>query len=829
MKTLPDSLDKTQLRRWFADQGWKPFPFQEEVWRAWQASESGLIHSPTGTGKTYAVWFAYLLQAFSGEVSDVGRRGPLRLLWVTPLRALAVDICLSLERPLKALGLPFEVEFRTSDTATSIKKRQSRSLPHVLITTPESLSLLLSYPGSSKQFEGLKGVIVDEWHELISTKRGVQTELALARLRRWCPALRIWGLSATLGNLETALAALLGSRAREGRLVDGRTEQATEIECLIPTRVETFPRGGHMGTRMLAPVIRRIEEGGSTLLFTNTRSQTETWYQAILQRRPDWAGLLAIHHGSIERKTRVWVEDGLRNGRLKCVVCTSSLDLGVDFSPVDQVIQVGSSRGVGRFLQRAGRSGHQPGRASRIICVPTNALELIEVAALRDAVAAGRIEERRPLERPLDLLIQHLVTVAAGGGFDSEALLAEIRETHAYRNLQDAEWHWAVDFISRGGQALQAYPDYRRVRAEEHRYVAADAKLVRRHRMSIGTITSDASLEVRFSNGRRVGQVEESFLAKLKPGDRFVLAGSILELLRIRDSVAWVRRAPDSRGLIPRWMGGRMPLSSCLADSVRSRLGEAASGRLRGREMKSAGPVLELQRRWSMIPSPGILLVERLRTREGHHLFFYPFEGRLVHEGLAALTAWRLGQAEPRSFSISCNDYGFELLSPEPFRLPQNWDRSLFAETALAADIESSLNATEMGRQQFREISRVAGLIFEGYPGSRKRDRQIQVSSGLLYDVLSRYDPDNLLLDQARREVLESRLEVSRLKTALDRISHMEIVLKEIKRPTPLAFPLIVSRLRQRLSSEKLEDRVQRMIVQLEKAADRNAELSPQD
>ncbi|HYF40080.1 MAG TPA: helicase-related protein, partial [Gemmatimonadales bacterium] len=557
----------------------------------------------------------------------------------------------------------------------------------------------------------------------------------------------------------------------------------------------------------------------TSLVFTNTRATAELWFQALLSARPDWAGVIALHHGSLDRTTREWVEDGIRDGRLRCVVCTSTLDLGVDFTPVDRVLQVGSPKAVGRLIQRAGRSGHRPGAVSRLTCVPTNALELVDVAAARDALASGSIESRPPVERPLDLLAQHAVTIAVGGGFRPADLLQEVRTTRAYRDLTDGEWGWVMDFITRGGSALSAYPEYNKVVERDGCYVARDRMVAMRHRMSIGTIVSESAMTVRFVRGKTLGTVEENFIARLRPGDVFTFAGRTLKFVRVRDMTAWVRSAQETSSVVPHWTGARLPLSSELAASVRGKLDEARRGIYDGPEMEAVRPILELQARWSCVPAVDELLIERVKTREGHHLFFYPVEGRLVHEGLAALCAYRLAQLGPITFTLAANDYGFELLSPEPARLEMAIEAGLLSADHLLHDIPASLNAAELARRQFREIARVAGLIFQGYPGGSKSVKQVQASSGLLYDVFARYDPENLLLFQAHREVLEKQLEQSRLGRTLERIGAGRISIKDVERPTPLAFALLVDRAREQVSSEKFVDRVRRMVAPLERAA----------
>ena len=833
----------TQIAGWFSGRGWKVFPFQKQAWEAWLDGASGLIHATTGTGKTLAAWLGPVAQALAESERDPSATadGPLRLLWITPLRALALDTLHSLREPLSQLGLNWTIESRTGDSSPAERRRQQQRLPRVLVTTPESLSLLLTRADAPHQFRELRGIVCDEWHELLASKRGVQTELALARLRRWRPELRTWGLSATLGNLAEALAVLVGrpiesaqpndqpselsttSLSPPPRIIEGSSRKKVLVDSLIPSRMDRFPWAGHLGLNQLQDVIRSVEEAQSTLIFTNTRSQTEAWYHALLQARPDWAGLIALHHGSLEPETRTWVEDGLRAGRLKCVVCTSSLDLGVDFSPVDRVLQVGSPRGVARLLQRAGRSGHRPGSTSQVTCVPTHALELVESAAARDAIAARQLEGRPPWRCPVDVLCQHLVTIAVGGGFEPQDLFQEVRSTSAFADLSESEFQWALDFVARGGQSLAAYPDYHRLREESGRYVPGSERIARQHRMTVGTITGDASLIVQMLNGARLGTIEENFLAKVQPGETFLFAGRAVELVQIRDMKAWVRKAPNARDAkIPRWNGGRMPLSTELAAAVRRRLQQACDGIFEGPEMQSVKPMLLLQAHWSAIPRCQQLLLERIRSREGHHILLYPFAGRLVHEGLAALIAFRLSRKRPATFTMSINDYGFELLSTVEIPEEEITDLALYASDRLTEELQQCLNAAEMGRRQFREIARIAGLVFQGYPGQQRTARQLQASSGLLFDVFANYEPDNLLLRQARTEVLERQLEHTRLAATLQQIRDSEWIVTRPQRLTPLAFPLVVARLRERLSSEKLSERVARMTVQLESAAGSN-------
>jgi ATP-dependent helicase Lhr and Lhr-like helicase len=829
------SKGPVDIERWFEERGWLAFDFQREVWSAVAAGESGLLHATTGAGKTYAVWFA----ALSAALGDVGAGPPppdvetpssprgsrwshagLKLLWITPMRALASDSARALAAPLSALGAGWQVGLRTGDTPSAERARQDRRQPDALVTTPESLSLMLSRADSPSTLGRVAMVVVDEWHELMGNKRGVQVQLALARLRRFNPDLIVWGLSATLGNLPHAMDVLLSRSG--GRLVRGALPKSMHVDTLLPdVATGRFPWGGHLGIAMLKPVVAEIDGSDSTLVFTNTRSQAELWYQAILAARPDWAGLIALHHGSLDKSVREWVEAGLKDGRLKAVVCTSSLDLGVDFSPVERVLQVGSAKGVARLLQRAGRSGHSPHRPSRVTLVPTHALELVEGAAARDAVAAGRIEPRSSPSKPLDVLVQHLVTVALGTGFEPARLLDEVRTCHAYRSLTDEEWAWALDFVCRGGGSLSAYPEYHRVVPDEAGvFRVPDRRIGMRHRMSIGTIVADASMQVKWLTGGTIGSVEESFIGRLRRGDRFLFGGRLLELVRVHEMTAYVRKATGTSGAVPRWQGGRMPLSNEMADAVLGRLEQAERGVFDGGDMALARPLLELQQAWSRLPSRSTLLAEAWRSREGHHLYLYPFAGRSAHVGLASLLAWRVARAAPASFSIAVNDYGFELVAPEPVDWRGLADGTLLSPDRLLEDVLDSLNSGELSSRRFREIARVAGLVFQGFPGASKSTRQLQASSSLFYEVFRNHDPQNLLLAQARTEVLEQELDIARLRQSLQRLGSLRLEWVDIERPTPFAFPLLIERLREKLSTEKLSDRVARMVRDLEAAAD---------
>lgn len=808
--TLPTSASwrraESRLVAWFASQGRRPAPFQRTAWRHWAAGDDGLIHAPTGTGKTLAAAGGPLIHGALHPATG------LQLLWITPLRSLATDTTQHLSAAVEAMGLPWRVLRRTGDSGSGERARLRRGACELLVTTPESLALLLSYPDAAERFARLQGIVVDEWHELIGNKRGTLLLLGLARLRRYRPNVRVWGLSATLGNLDEALAAL----TPRGVLVGASSPKKIIVESAIPEAGERFPWAGHLGLRQLPRVLATLMEARSSLLFANTRSQAELWHEALASVWPEDPRTLALHHGSIDPKLRFATEEALREGALRCVVATSSLDLGVDFSSVERVIQVGSPKSVARLLQRAGRSGHQPGAPSRILCVPTHLLELADIAATRDALRQGHLEPRHPRKGCLDVLAQHLTTLAVGGGFEADEAYAEITSAWPYASLPRERFDATLRFLVTGGSALAAYPEYRKLVLHEGRYVVSAPRIVRMHRLSIGTITSDGSLQVRYLKGARLGSVEESFIARLRPGDRFLFAGRNLELVRVRDMTAYVRAANSRRGGVPRWQGGRLPLSGELSDHLRHTLATPDSSP----EMKRLSPLLAIQRRQSAVPGEGETLCERVRTRDGDYLFLYPFAGHLAHEGMAALLAYRLSLIHPADYGYAVNDYGLTITAASLPLLDAATMKALLHPFRLATDIVRSVNLVELSRRQFREIARVAGLVFNGYPAQSKTLRQLQASSGLLYDVLRRHDPEHPLLWQADREVLDLHLEVRRLRQSLLRMSRSALLWKELPRLTPLSFPLWVERLRGGISADDWQSRVERMRASLEAKAD---------
>lgn len=819
------------ITEWLAGKGLHPFAFQEETWRHIINHQSGLVNAPTGCGKTFAVFLGAIICFINSYPDSYTKRknNHLQLIWITPLRALATDIARVMREVVQELGIHWKIGIRNGDTTLAERQKQRRNVPEVLIITPESLHLLLALKDNAVIFQSLNIIAVDEWHELLGNKRGVQVELALSRIFRMISpsptgkSPTLWGISATIGNLEEAKDVLLSplfpyGEKTGGNIVKANMDKQIVIESIIPDEIEKYPWAGHLGMKLVDKVIPIIEQSNTTLIFLNTRSMSERWYQTILDIAPHLAGAIALHHGSIERELRNWIENALHSQKLKVVVCTSSLDLGVDFRPVDTVIQVGSPKGVARFMQRAGRSGHQPGEISKIYFLPTHSLELLEAAALKKAIEEEVIESKQPMLLCFDVLIQYLCTLAVGDGFDPQATYKEVKTTFCFHSLTEEEWNKVLLHITEGGIALQHYDEYKKVELENGLYKIKNRRIAMRHRMNIGTIVSDAMLKVKLLNGKYIGVIEEWFISRLNPGAIFTLAGRNLELIGTKDMTANVRLSKSKKSIIPSWMGGRMSLSANLGMMLRITLDAAINKNAKGKEVQALLPLLELQKSLSHVPNVNELLIEQIETEDGFHLFVYPFEGRLVHEAMAALLAYRISLITPITFSIAMNDYGFELLSDQPIPVDDSNVLELFTADDLLADIQRSVNSVEMAKRKFRDIAVIGGLITQGYPGEQKKSRHLQASASLLFKVFSEYEPDNLLLRQAYQEVLDQQMEEVRLRDALRRIGQSDIVITYPQQLTPFCFPIKVDDLnRDNLSSEKMEDRVKRMQVRLGK------------
>lgn len=805
------------IESWFSRQGWTPLPFQKQAWQAQLAGRSGLIQVPTGSGKTYAAVMGAIATMLAEKQPPKG----LRLLYITPLRALSRDLELALLQPITTMGWPITVGTRNGDTASAVRSKQLKNPPNILITTPESLALLQANKRSEVLVEGLQSVVLDEWHELLGSKRGIQAELALSWLRQQRPGLQTWVISATIGNLDDAARHGLGVGADEPELITTTKAKQLQIRSVIPETIDGFPWAGHLGLRMYEQLVDRLSPAISTLLFTNTRNQSERWYQCLRFACPEMEGLLALHHSAIDRSERERIEASVKAGELRWVVCTSSLDLGVDFQPVERVVQIGSPKNLARLLQRAGRSAHLPGGTSQVLFMPTNALELLEVSAVRRGLEAGLVESRKPPRHALDVLLQHLTTLACGSGFEPISTLETVRTTASFASLREEDWQWCLRFLEVGGDCLGAYPRYRKLERDENGcFRISNQSIARLHRLNIGTITSAPAIRVRFIRGAVLGHVEENFISQLKPKDVFFFSGRQLELVRLRDMTAYVKASTKKSTTVPAWAGGQMALSDLLTEHLRQEVARAANGELDTPELQALAPLFLRQQDLSTIPRADQLLVETCTTREGSHLYVYPFEGRFVHEGLGFLLASRLTDLEKGTITVSVNDYGFELLAPRSFPmqvLVEHQLEDLLRLDDLEADLERALNLSELCRRRFRAIAQVAGLTVQGYPGSSKTTGQLQISAALIYDVFERHEPGNRLLLQARAEVLEEQLELPRLRQALERIASSEVIHSPIARPGPLAFPLLVERLNNRMSNESVLERVQRMMREAEK------------
>jgi len=818
------------ISQWLSSSGRQPFLFQQQTWQHIKDGKSGLVNAPTGCGKTFSVFIGALIDFINQHPTNYQSKNKngLQLLWVTPLRALAKDIGRAMEEVIVDLNMQWKVGIRNGDTPVSEREKQKRNMPEVLLITPESLHLLLAQKNNGEIFKNVKIIAVDEWHELMGGKRGVQVELAISRIvnSQWSlvntyPA--VWGISATIGNLEQAKEVLLSPVKQQGVIVKADIKKNIEVIPVIPDEIEKYPWAGHLGIKLVHHVVDIINQNNTTLVFINTRGMSEMWYQALLTNAPELSGAIALHHGSMEQELRLWVEDSLHTGKLKAVVCTASLDLGVDFRPVDTVVQVGSPKGVSRFLQRAGRSGHQPGETSRIFFLPTHSLELVEVAALKAAMKENYIESKDPMLLCFDVLIQYLCTLAVGDGFVPVKIFEEVKSTHCFSAITEDEWQEILHFITQGGRALQQYDDYKKVEVIDGVYKISSRRMAMRHRMHIGTIVSDAMLKVKFVSGGFIGVIEEWFISRLETGDVFTLAGRKLEYVMLKDMTVLVRNSNAKKSIVPSWMGGRMSLTANLGLMLRKMMNSPAPSQPppKGEEQKeltALQPLFDLQKALSVIPAENELLIEQIETKDGFHLFVYPFEGRLVHEAMAAILAYRISRIAPITFSIAMNDYGFELLSDQPIPVDDTNAKDLFTLDNLLTDIQKSVNSTEMARRKFRDIAVIGGLIFQGMPGEKVKAKHLQSSASLLFNVFAEYDPGNILLKQAYREVLDQQMEEVRLRNALERINNGNIIITFPTRATPFCFPILVDGLnRNNLTSEKLEDRIKKMQAQLER------------
>lgn len=800
------------IEQWFNKKGWTIFDFQKECWNYFLEGKSGLLNAPTGAGKTLAIFGGILMD----YLSERGEKSGLRSLWITPVRALAQEISQAVSTICNELCLDFKTAVRTGDTRSSEKTKQKKHPPQLMVITPENLHLLFTHQDYSIFFKDLTSVVVDEWHAFLGTKRAVLIELALSRLKSISPNLKIWGISATIGNLDEAMEVLFGNDCKNAVLVKPSVEKQIELETLFPDEIKKMPWSGHLGLQLLPKVVEIVKNNKSTLIFTNTRSQAEIWYLKLIDYSPDLSGYLALHHSSLDATIREWVEDALHHGRLKAVVCTSSLDLGVDFRPVDTVIQIGSAKGVSRFIQRAGRSGHSPGQISKIYYLPTHALELLEGSALRKAIKMNKIESKQPYLNSFDVLIQYLTTLAIGEGLNPDKIKKEVLRTYSFKEMTDEQWNKCLQLLLHGGKTLEAYDEFKKLiwNNEKNCFTIANKRLAMRHRLSIGTIVSDSTFSVVFLNGKKIGNLEEWFVTKLKPNDTFWLSGKPLEFVKLKDTKVFVKLAQSPKSTVPSWMGGRMPLSNELSEMIRLCIVDYLNNKIPNNhpELAKITPLLDLQSEISHIPSPDELLIEYLKSKDGYHLFIFPFEGRFVHEAVSTLIASRIAKHYPITFSIAMNDYGFELLTDQRIDPENILKLDLFSTQNLESDILNTNNSSEMAKSRFREIATIAGLVFSGNSKRYLSEKHIRASVHLFFKVFAEYEPDNILYQQAFDEVLVFQYEMQRIKKTFEKISAQKVVLKKCIKPSPFAFPIMVDRLRMKYSNEDLEKRIEKIL-----------------
>ena len=824
MKKTIKKNSETHISKFFKKNNWTPLDFQIEAWESYLRGESGIIQVPTGCGKTYAALLGPLLQ-----LKELKSSKGINILLVTPLKALSRDLKKSIIEAIQFFDANITVGIRNGDTSNYEKRKQIITPPNILITTPESLTLLIANKASHKLFNNLFSIIIDEWHELMGCKRGNQCELALSWLRGNNQNIQIWAMSATIENIEEAATSILGLSSKMNKIIKSNLVKEIEIKSVIPDNIGTFPWSGHLGIKSHKSLLKEIDKDKSTLIFTNTRNQSERWFQCLRYCNPEMEDRIALHHGSLDKEDRKSVEEGVKKGRIKWVVCTSSLDLGVDFQPVDQIVQIGSAKNIGRLIQRAGRSAHKPGGISKILFMPTNALELLEISAMRRLISKGITEKINIPEMSYDVLLQHLVTLACGPGFDPNIEKERIKNCLSYRNLKDEDWKWCLDFLEYGGRCLKAYPKYKKIEKnyefndkKNFKYIVKDRTLIRIHKFNIGTITSDKSLQVKYIKGKSLGSLEENFASKLKIGDTFFFAGKILEFIKIRDMTLYVKKSSQKSSMIPAWIGGQMVISDLLSKNIRKEISLTNElfnfkGFL-NEELKSLFPILEKQKEISNIPKENQLLTEIYTFKGFKTLFVFPLEGKFVNEGIAFLWALRFANINKATFSITANDFGFSLTSRESydFSVLNNYFSYFTSSENLAKDLESAINFSELTKNKFKNIAQISGLINNNNPSKLKTSNQLSISSNLLFEVFNKYENNHLLLKQSSEEVKKQQLEIDRINSCLQRMSKLDLILNKTDYPSPFAFPLLVERLNNTLSNETIEERVNKLIKSYE-------------
>jgi len=762
---------------WFAARGWTPRPHQLALLRAGAAGESALLVAPTGGGKTLAGFLPSLVDLAANP------RAGLHTLYISPLKALAVDIARNLTAPVEEMALAIRIETRTGDTPQNRRARQKADPPQILLTTPESLILLLSQPAAGELFGGLRAIIVDEIHALAGTKRGDQLALCLARLAVLAPAARRVGLSATVAHAEPLRAFLSPSgHAEEVRLVQVRGGAAPELSVLLPEG--HLPWGGHMGLASAPEIYRRIRGAGVTIVFVNTRAQAELVFQALWKLNDDVLPI-GLHHGSLTVEQRRKVEAAMSDGRLRAVVATASLDLGIDWGAVDQVIQVGAPKGVARLLQRVGRANHRLEEPSVAVLVPANRFEVIECAAALRAIRHHELDGDPPRPGGLDVLAQHVLAMACQAPFQPDALFAEVTRAAPYAGLSRRDFDDVLRFVEDGGYALRSYDRFRKLfRDAEGLVHVRDSRVARQLRMNLGTIVETPMLKVRIRGGPVLGEVEEWFISTLRAGDSFIFAGQALSFQALDGMTAMVVRGGEGKPRVPAYAGSRMPLTTWLAARVREILHDRKQWRLLPEPVRDW---LRLQQQRSTLPEPDGLLIETFPRGNRWFMVAYCFEGRLAHQTLGMLITKRMERAGYGPLGYLATDYVLATWSAfEPTDVAP-----LFDEDLLGEDLEDWMAESSVLRRSFRNIATIAGLLEKNHPGQEKRPRQMTMNADLIYDVLRKHEPDHILLRATRQDAAGGLVDVARigllLARARGRIRH-----NVLDRVSPLAVPALI-------------------------------------
>ena len=808
----------TLINEFFKRNNWDPLPHQIQSWNSFFKGENGIIQLPTGCGKTYAAFMGPLLKLKEKEIPE-----GINILVITPLKALSRDLEKSLLKATQFIDKSIKIGIRNGDTSAYEKRKQILKPPNILITTPETLSLLIANKDSKKLFNNLFSIILDEWHELMGNKRGNQCELSLSWLRSLKKDIQIWAMSATLGNIQEAGRIIVGIKGKNPTIIKSNLQKTIELKSIIPKDIGTLPWSGHLGLRSHKFLLEEIEKNKSTLFFTNTRSQSEKWFQCLKFYYPEMEKKIAIHHSSMDKDDRRYVEEGVKYGDIKWVICTSSLDLGVDFHPVEQIVQIGSPKNLARLIQRAGRSSHKPGGKSNLIFMPTNALELIELSAIRRLIYKNIAEEIKIPELSFDVLLQHLISLACGSGFDPQIEKENIKNCWSFRNMKDEEWDWCLNFLENGGECLKAYPKFKKIiKADQgnnrFKYFVNNKNIMRIHKFNIGTITSDKYIIVKFMKGKTIGNLEENFASRLKTGDAFFFGGRILEYVKRKDMILYVKRSNKKSSIVPSWVGGQIAISNLLSRNIRKEISicnrTKSTSKFVNKEISSLKPIFDLQKKLSNIPTEKELLVELYRGKNFNSIFVFTLEGRFVNEGIAFLLAFRLSKIKKNTFSITSNDFGFSLTTSNNYNFSKLEDNfiELLSFNNLEKDLHSAINFSELTKKRFKHIAQISGLVNNNNPSTLRNPNQLQISSDLLFDVFTKYESNHLLIKQAFYEVNRIDLESVRIEECLKRISKCKLILNTIEKPTPFAFPLLVERLKNTISNESIESRINKLI-----------------